>query len=393
MSPQRPFDRAIIYVLDGFGVGAAADAAAYGDAGSDTVGHIARHAGLSVPNLERLGLARISSLTGTGLPVLGAHGRMGEASAGKDTTTGHWEMAGLVVEKAFPLYPEGFPEEVLAPFRRLTGRGVLGNRAASGTEIIQELGPAHQRTGSWIVYTSGDSVFQVAAHEEVVPRSELHAACRIARGLLRGSHEVGRVIARPFVGTPGAYTRTAGRRDFAVAPSGPTLLDALAGAGHSVVAVGKIEDIFSGRGCTRALHPAGNEALMEATIRLTREDTGSGLVFTNLVDFDMKYGHRRDPQGYRDALHAFDERLPEQMDALGDRDLLVITADHGCDPTFRGTDHTREFVPLLLHGRGLRATPLGERRSFADLARTLAANFGLTWPRGTSFLDALRGGA
>jgi phosphopentomutase len=312
-----------------------------------------------------------------------------ELSAGKDTTTGHWEMMGLVVERPFPLYPNGFPAEIVEPFEKHAGRKVLGNRAASGTEIIQELGPEHLATGGPILYTSGDSVFQVAAHEDVWPPEKLWDLCRFARGLLKGEHLVGRVIARPFVGTPGHFSRTANRRDFTVEPEGETWLDRLAAAGRTVFGVGKIVDIFSGRGITDSVHTSSDAEGMRVTAEALR--TGrADVVFTNLVDFDSKYGHRNDPAGYAKNLGSLDALLPELEAALGPEDLLFVTADHGCEATDASTDHTREFVPLLAAGRPVRAdVDLGVRQGFCDLAATAGEWMGVAAPRGQSALAQL----
>lgn len=388
--------RAAVIVLDSVGVGALPDAAAYGDAGTNTLGNVARAVGgLSLPHLERLGLGNILSLAG--VPPcrrpLAFYGKMAEASAGKDTTTGHWELMGLVLREPFPTYPAGFPPEVINAFQAAIGRPVLGNKPASGTEIIAELGAEHLRTGYPIVYTSADSVFQIAAHEEVIPPEELYRYCRLARQLLTGKHAVGRVIARPFRGEPGAFFRTPRRRDFALPPPRPTLLDRLQEAGKEVIGIGKIEDIFAGRGLTEVRHTTGNQAGIRETVGALRR-ASCGLVLTNLVDYDMLYGHRNDVIGYARALAEFDAALPEIMGAVRGRDLLVITADHGCDPTTPGTDHTREYVPLLVyrpHHPGGRS--LGTRSTFADLAATLAEMFGLPAPEaGTSFWGEINHG-
>jgi phosphopentomutase len=377
--------RVVIVVCDGLGVGAAPDAKAYGDAGSDTLGHVLERFPTPLPNLEKLGLL---ALVGRGRRT-GARGKALELSAGKDTTTGHWEMMGLVVERPFPLYPNGFPAEIVEPFERYAGRKVLGNRAASGTEIIQELGPEHLATGGPILYTSGDSVFQVAAHEDVWPPEKLWDLCRFARGLLKGEHLVGRVIARPFVGTPGHFTRTANRRDFTVEPEGETWLDRLAAAGRTVFGVGKIVDIFSGRGITDSVHTGSDAEGMRVTAEALRTGRAE-IVFTNLVDFDSKYGHRNDPAGYAKNLASLDALLPELVAALGPEDLLFLTADHGCEATDVSTDHTREFVPLLAAGRPVGAdVDLGVRQGFCDLAATAGEWMGVAAPRGQSALAQL----
>ncbi len=383
-------NRFVVIVLDSVGIGEAPDAAAFGDVGCHTLGNIARTVGgLKLPNMEAMGLANIAILEGVlpQLEPLAAYGKMTEISAGKDTTSGHWELMGIEVNKAFPVYPNGFPPEVMDRYQAETGRGWLGNYPASGTVIIDELGKEHIRSGKTIVYTSGDSVFQIAAHEEVIPVDELYKICRIAREILRGKHEVGRVIARPFVGTPGNFTRTANRRDFSVKPLAPTLLDALKEAGQMVYAVGKIEDIFVGQGITDAVHTVSNMDGVDKTIAAMRTRREKGLIFTNLVDFDAKFGHRNNPQGYANALVEFDQRLPEIMDALDQGDVLVITADHGNDPTYPGTDHTREYVPILVVGAPVkRGVNIGVRSTYADLAATIADVLGVKPPpRGVSF--------
>ncbi|MCA9984928.1 MAG: phosphopentomutase [Anaerolineales bacterium] len=387
--------RAIVIVLDSVGIGEAPDAAAFGDVGSHTLGNIAQAAGgLNLPHLEALGLANIAILAGVKpqLAPAACYGKMAEVSRGKDTTTGHWELMGIHLHRAFPTYPDGFPADLMAEYARRTGRGWLGNYAASGTVIIEELGAEHMATGKTIVYTSADSVFQIAAHEEVIPVPELYEICTIARELLRGEHEVSRIIARPFVGTPGQFQRTANRRDFSVLPPEPTLLDSLKEAGLMVHAVGKIEDIFAGQGIVSAVHTKDNMAGVDETLRALRERDETGLIFTNLVDFDAVYGHRNNPAGYAGALEQFDGRLPELLAALKPDDLLVITADHGNDPTFPGTDHTREYVPILLSGAQIRrGANIGVRATFADLAATLAEYLGVSAPsQGTSFWEEIR---
>jgi len=383
-------NRFIVIVLDSVGIGEAPDAAAFGDVGSHTLGNIARAVGgLKMPNMEAMGLANIAIVEGVSpqLEPSAAYGKMAEISAGKDTTSGHWELMGIEVDRAFPLYPDGFPPEIMERYEAESGRGWLGNYPASGTVIIDELGEEHIRTGKTIVYTSGDSVFQIAAHEEVVPVDELYKICRIAREILRGEHEVVRVIARPFVGTPGNFTRTANRHDFSVPPLEPTLLDSLKEAGLMVYAVGKIEDIFTGQGITDAVHTQDNMDGVDKTIAAMREHREKGLIFTNLVDFDAKFGHRNNPEGYANALVEFDQRMPEIMDALAEDDVLVLTADHGNDPTYPGTDHTREHVPILITGAPVQAgVNIGVRSTFADLAATIADTLGVKPPpRGASF--------
>jgi phosphopentomutase len=383
--------RAIVIVLDGVGAGAAPDAASYGDAGSNTLGNLARAVGgLVVPNLERLGLGRVAPLEGVARDVTpsGAWGRMRPASAGKDSTTGHWEMCGVQVTRPFPTYPNGFPAEVIEAFAQRVGRNVLGNIAASGTAIIDRFGAEHVRTGKFIVYTSADSVFQVAAHESVVPLEGLYRACAAAREILIAPHDVSRVIARPFIGDDGHFTRTANRRDFSIAPPSETLLDALARAGIPRRGVGKVDDLFAGRSIA-AEHTAGNAAGLEAITRALREQA-SGFLLANLVDFDQLWGHRNDTAGFHEGLRAFDRALPTLLSALREDDLLFLTADHGNDPTTPSTDHSREIVPLLVAGARVRATDLGERPTFADLGATVGEWLGVSFRgRGTSFLSEL----
>ncbi len=372
-------NRAVVVVLDSLGVGELPDAAQFGDAGCHTLLHIlARMPDLALPNLRSLGLLRLLGAQDAVLPQAG-WGKMAERSRGKDTTTGHWELSGLVLDKPFPTFPHGFPDAFLERFSQAVGRPCIGNCTASGTEIIQRLGDEAVRRGALIVYTSADSVFQVAAHEEVVPLSELYAICQTARGMLTGDLAVGRVIARPFVGGQGQYVRTANRRDFSLEPAGRTMLDALQAAGRDVLAVGKISDIFAGRGITESFPTHGNEEGERALLDLLERDF-SGLLFVNLVDFDMLYGHRRDAEGYGRALEHFDRTLGEALRRLRPGDLLAVTGDHGCDPTFRGTDHTREYVPLLLHGGA--TGDLGVRTSFSDLAATVCRHLGVAWASG-----------
>jgi len=386
------FQRVIWIVLDSVGIGAMPDAAEFGDPpGADTLGNIARLRGLKVPNLERLGLGNIKSLAGIAPSEkpLAAYGRCRLASPGKDTTTGHWEMAGIHLTKPFPLYPNGFPADIMSEFERRIGRHSLGNKAASGTEIIKELGELHMRTGSPIVYTSADSVFQVAAHEEVIPLWELYKICEIARELLCGPNEVGRVIARPFVGTPGNFMRTASRHDYAVPPPKGMLLDRLAEHGVATHSVGKIFDVFLGRGIEDSEKTSNNGDGMAKTLDAMKA-TERGLIFVNLVDFDQQYGHRNDVEGYGAALEQFDQWLPHFEAAMGEDDLAIFTADHGCDPTVPGTDHTREFVPLLAAGaRVSSAADLGTRATLSDIGQTVAANFGAEIAQGTSFLNQI----
>lgn len=386
------FSRVVWIVLDSVGIGAMPDWREYlDDMPGDTLGHCAALRPLNLPNLCRMGLANIrefAHLEVAARPV-GSYGRCALGSPGKDTTTGHWEMAGIVLEKPFPLYPNGFPAEVIGEFERRIGRKTLGNRPASGTEIIKELGPRHMETGEPIVYTSADSVFQIAAHEEVIPVEEQYRICEIARDLLRGEHEVGRVIARPFVGRPGAFVRTANRHDYAVPPPPGMLLDALAANGVEVTSVGKIADVFLGRGVTRGFKTKSNADGMAKTLEALRA-APSGLIWVNLVDFDSQYGHRNDAEGYSRALEEVDAWLPSLLAALDAGDLLLLTADHGCDPTTPSTDHNREYVPLLAQGARARAgVNLGTRSSLADIGQTVAENFGVCLPAGESFLAAI----
>jgi phosphopentomutase len=396
-SPQSPFRRAIVIVMDSVGVGELPDAAAYGDQGSNTLGNIAKQIPLRIPTLRSLGLDRLVQLDHSAISAVfssstprGAYGRMAEASKGKDSVTGHWEMMGIVLDRAFPTFPNGFDASVIAEFSRLTGRGVIGNKAASGTAIIDELGPEHMRTGALIVYTSADSVFQIAAHEEIVPIPELYRDCEIAYTLVGEGLGVGRVIARPFVGAPGRFTRTSNRHDYALPPSGETVLDRATDAGVPVVAIGKIEDLFAGRGITRGNHTTGDEDGMDK-VEAEMKVVDRGLIFTNLVDFDAQFGHRNDVAGYAANLERFDARLARIIPRLRDDDLLVVTADHGNDPTTPSTDHAREYVPLLVTGAHVRPdVDLGTRRTFADLGQTLAELFGLgRMAHGTSFLRDL----
>jgi phosphopentomutase len=386
------FDRVIWIVLDSVGIGAMPDAGEYGDEGSDTLGNICNRRKLELPNLSRMGLTRIKPLAG--LPSVdhpaGAYGKCRLASPGKDTTTGHWEMAGIILEKPFPLFPRGFPADLVAEFEQKIGRKILGNKAASGTEIINELGEEHMRSGSPIVYTSADSVFQIAAHVGVIPLPELYAMCETAREMLRGPNEVGRVIARPFEGAPGHFKRTADRHDYAVPPPPGMLLDQLANHHVPVYAIGKIADIFLGRGITHSVKTKNNEDGMEKTMEAMREQP-AGLIFVNLVDFDQQYGHRNDVNGYARALEAADRWIPN-LD-LQPNDLLIITADHGCDPTTPSTDHSREYTPLLVYGQQVAADRnLGTRQSLADIGQTVAENFGVAIQSGRSFLPDIQKG-
>ena len=382
-------DRVILIVLDSVGVGELPDAEAYGDRGSDTLGNISRVVPLQLPTLRSLGLPRVARVHGMA-PVdrpLGAFGRMAERSAGKDSVTGHWEIAGIVLPKAFPTFPNGFPRELIAAFEQRIGRGTIGNKAASGTVIIDELGPEHMRTGEPIVYTSADSVFQIAAHEAVIPVRELYRICGIAYELAAEGMGIGRVIARPFVGAPGRFTRTANRHDYALPPSGTTMLDLLKAAGQPVFAIGKVQDLFAGRGITAAVHTRSDDHGVDEIENAMRAVPG-GLIFANLVDFDTLYGHRNDPEGYAANLERFDARLARLLPMLRDRDLLVITADHGNDPTTASTDHAREHVPLFVVGTRVKAgVDLGTRATFADLGQTIADVFHVgPLSNGASFL-------
>ncbi|MCZ7570662.1 MAG: phosphopentomutase [Ardenticatenaceae bacterium] len=387
--------RVVLIVLDSVGCGDALDAAMFRDEGANTLSHVAQAVGgLNLPNLSRLGLGNLTSIEGVPptAHAEGAYGRLTEVSAGKDTTTGHWELGGVILERPFPVYPNGFPPSLIAEYEARIERGTLGNYPASGTEIIKELGGEHVRTGKPIVYTSADSVFQVAAHEEVIPVGDLYRVCQVARDLLVGEHAVGRVIARPFVGQPGNFTRTERRRDFSLEPPGETILDVAKAAGLAVMGVGKIEDIFAHRGLTASKHTGNNMAGVDAIVEFLQLDR-AGLIFANLVDFDALYGHRNNPGGYADALEAFDARLPEILAAMQDQDVLIVTADHGNDPTTPGTDHTRERVPILVSGRPIQSNVnLGTRETYADVAATVADLLGVGWwGPGSSFASALVG--
>ena len=392
MEHGSSFDRIVLMVLDGAGIGAMPDAPEWGDAGSDTFGHICESREVRLPNLQSLGLGNIRPLAGVAKieKPRGAYGKCALASNGKDTTTGHWEMAGIILERAFPTYPHGFPQAVIDQFiKRTDVPGILGNIPASGTEIIKDLGAEHVRSGKPIVYTSADSVFQIAAHEEVIPLARQYEICETARDLLRGEHEVGRVIARPFLGTAGGFYRTENRHDYAVPPPRENLLPLLESHGLDVVCIGKIASIYDSAGVTQDLTAKNNEQSIDQTIRALCDNT-RGLIFSNLVDFDMLYGHRRDTEGYARALEHFDSRWPEIEAAMNEGDLLVITADHGNDPTYPGTDHTREYAPLLVFGK--RARPgvnLGTRGSLSDIGQTIAENFALGLDAGKSFLSEI----
>lgn len=384
-------------ILDGLGIGELPDAEEYGDKGSNTLKNMADAVGgLNLPNLESMGLGFLGNFRGIGRPdkVKGCYGKMAEASKAKDTTSGHWEIVGVAVDKPFPTYPEGFPSEIIDAFEKAIGRKVLGNKPASGTEIIKELGSEHMNTGSPIVYTSADSVFQIAAHEEVIPVEELYRICEIARDILQYPHNVGRVIARPFIGAEGSFSRTQRRRDYSILPFRKTVLEYLVEDGLDVVSIGKVKDIFVGKGFTKAVPVSGNNDSITKTISSFKA-IKKGLVFVTLVDFDTLYGHRNNPHGYAQALEAFDKKLPELFEIITEKDVLIVTADHGCDPTTPSTDHSREYVPLLVYGQVLkRGIDLGIRESFSDVGSTILNVFGIgtNKPRlsGTSFWGEIR---
>jgi phosphopentomutase len=390
----KKFKRVFLIVLDSVGIGELPDAAEYNDTGAHTLGHIAQKMnGLTVPNMASFGLGRIEKLQGVPAEEnpAGYFGKMKEISVGKDTSTGHWEIMGLEVKTPFKTWPNGFPDSLIRPFTEKIGRGVLGNKPASGTEILDELGEQHMKTGDVIVYTSADSVFQVAAHEEIVPLEELYEICKVARELtLDDEHSVVRVIARPFIGQPGNFTRTANRHDYSVSPPGKTVMNSLQDAGYASIAIGKISDIYAGEGVTESMKTKSNMDGVDKLLQTMKQDF-TGLSFVNLVDFDALYGHRRNPLGYGEALEAFDKRLPEIIQSLREDDLLIITADHGNDPVHHGTDHTREYVPLMVYHKGMKhGQSLGVRGTFADLGATIADNFQVTRPEiGTSFLQQL----
>lgn len=387
-------NRVILIVLDSVGVGELPDADNFGDIGSNTVGNIVKKSGgIDIPNLNLLGMGKIDGIDYLKVPqdIIGCYGKMAEVSNGKDTITGHWEIAGVQLKYPFPTYHDGFPDRIIKKFEKLTGRGVLANCAASGTEIIKQYGEEHMKTGKLIVYTSADSVFQIAAHEEIIPIEEFYSICQIARDMLQGEDLVGRVIARPFIGKPGEFTRTTNRKDFSAEPISVTILDKMKEKGLDVIAVGKIEDIFSKRGITLAEHTKSNMNGVDVTLKYMKQQN-KGIIFTNLVDFDMLYGHRNDIQGYRQAIEEFDKRLPEIIAAMGQEDLLVITADHGCDPTTESTDHSREYVPLLLYGKNIKKdVNLKIRSTFCDIASTIADIFNIenVFP-GESFFSEIR---
>ena len=386
--------RVFLIVLDSFGIGEAPDAADFGDAGTSTIKSISRSELFSAENMRRLGLFNINGLEGMGsVPCpAAAHAKMRERSMGKDTTIGHWEIAGIVSPDPLPTYPDGFPAEILDAFSEATGRGILCNKPYSGTDVIRDYGEEHLKTGDLIVYTSADSVFQIAAHEDIVPVEQLYDYCRAARKILCGRHGVGRVIARPFVGEAGSFKRTANRRDFSIEPTGKTLLDALKESGRDVIAVGKITDIFAGKGVTETIITHGNTEGMQVSLEVANRDF-DGLCFINLVDFDMVYGHRNDIDGYAKAIAEFDAWLPSFTALMGDDDALIITADHGCDPGDVSTDHTREYTPMLLFGKQINPANLGTRSSFADIAATVAEMLDVDFEcDGKSFFDLARKG-
>ncbi|GGN67658.1 phosphopentomutase [Halolactibacillus alkaliphilus] len=389
------FKRIFLVVMDSVGIGEAPDAAQFDDVGSDTLGHIAEHMkGLNMPTMGALGLSNIREIKGIEKAdkPLAHYTKMAEASNGKDTMTGHWEIMGLHIDQPFQTFPDGFPDDLLDELKEKTGRGIIGNKPASGTEILVELGEEHMKTGDLIVYTSADSVLQIAAHEDVVPIDELYAICETARKMtMNDKYMVGRIIARPFTGEPGAFERTSNRHDYALKPFGRTVMNALEDGGYDVVALGKIADIYDGEGVTQSIRTKDNDDGMEKLIQSMDEDF-HGLNFLNLVDFDAKYGHRRDPQGYGEALETFDKRLPEVLEKLNDDDLLIITADHGNDPVHHGTDHTREYVPLIVHHKGIKeGKHLPIRQTFADIGATVADNFKVDMPQyGKSFLDEIK---
>lgn len=382
--------RVFLFVLDSVGIGALPDAEKFGDVGADTMRSISKSDKFHIPNLIKLGLGNIKGLSYLGKvkEPLASFGKCAEISNGKDTTIGHYEMAGLISENPFPVYPDGFPDYIISAFEKATGRKVICNKPYSGTEVIKDYGREHLETGALIVYTSADSVFQIAAHEDIVPTETLYKYCESAREILVGKDAVARVIARPFKGNIGSFERTANRRDFSLPPHGVTMLDELSENGYDVIAVGKISDIFSDRGITRAVHSHGNKECMDASFECVKEDF-CGLCFINLVDFDMKYGHRNDVDGYAAALSEFDKDIMDFISFLRDDDLMIITADHGCDPGDVSTDHTREYTPLLVYGKNISAVSIGERESFSDIAATIEEFFGVKGKiAGKSFLSS-----
>lgn len=386
-------NRVTILVMDSVGIGELPDSEKFGDVGVNTLGNISKEmGGINLPNLVNLGLGNIDKIEGVkkSLKPIGSFGKSKETSNGKDTTTGHWEIAGLYIEEPFKTYPNGFPEHIISKFEERTGRKVLCNKPASGTEIIEILGKEHMETGNPIVYTSADSVFQIAAHEDVIPLDELYEMCRIAREILMGEDQVARVIARPFIGKPGSFTRTPNRRDYSLDPFGKTVLDKAIEGGYEVIAVGKIVDIFNGKGISKDVHTKSNMDGVDKTIEFLKKDS-KGIIFTNLVDFDAKFGHRRNVKGYKEALEELDSRIPEILESLKDDDMLIVTADHGNDPTYKGTDHTREYIPILVYGKNIKAgVNLGTRETFADIAATISDILNIEKPQyGKSFKDLI----
>lgn len=386
-------DRVILFIMDSVGIGALPDAENFGDVGANTLGNIAiSQGGIDLPNLQRLGLGNIDNIVGIE-PVqspLGAFGRSSEVSHGKDTTTGHWELAGLHLTKPFQTFPEGFPMDIIDVLENKIGRKVLGNKPASGTAILDELGEEHMKTGHPIVYTSADSVLQIAAHEDIIPLEELYSMCKIAREIMMGDNAVARIIARPFIGEPGNFVRTSNRRDYSLDPSGETVLDIAKKEGLDVIAIGKIEDIFNGKGITHSVHTKDNMDGIDKTIEYIQKDN-NGIIFTNLVEFDSHYGHRRDPKGYKKALEEMDKRIPEILDAMKDGDIIIFTADHGNDPTYKGSDHTREYIPIVIYGKQIKNNiNIGTRKSFADIATTISHIFEMpSTGKGESFKDLI----
>lgn len=386
-------NRVILFIMDSVGIGALPDAKNFGDVGANTLGNIAiNEGGINLPNLQRLGLGNIDNIVGVESieSPLGAFGRSLEVSNGKDTTTGHWELAGLHLTEPFKTFPKGFPKDIIDTLENKIGRKTLGNKPASGTAILDELGEEHMSTGYPIVYTSADSVLQIAAHEEIIPLEELYEICKIAREIMMGDNAVARIIARPFVGTPGSFTRTHNRRDYSLNPTGDTVLDIAKREGLDVIAIGKIEDIFNGKGITEAVHTIDNMDGIDKTIEYIQKSS-KGIIFTNLVDFDSKYGHRRDPKGYKEALENLDMRIPEILDSMNDDDIIIFTADHGNDPTYKGSDHTREYIPIVIYGNKIKQNVnIGTRKSFADIAATISDIFEIqSTGNGESFKDII----
>lgn len=387
-------NRVIMIILDSLGVGGLPDSEKYGDIGVNTLNNIAKNVNsFNIPNLINLGIGNLEGLTHVPnkTDAIGAFGRAMEISNGKDTTMGHWEIAGLQIYEPFNTYPNGFPDEIIKPFEEKTGRKVICNLPASGTTVIEEFGPRHMESGDLIVYTSADSVFQIAAHEDIVPLEDLYRYCEIAREMLRGRYLVARVIARPFVGAPGSFERTSNRHDYSVKPFGKTVLDNIKDVSKDVIAVGKIVDIFDGEGITESVHTVSNMDGVDKTIEYIKRQN-NGLIFTNLVDFDAKFGHRRNIEGYKDALEEFDARLPEIMESLKPNDILILTADHGNDPSYKGTDHTREYIPIIVYGNNIKSNVnIGTRKTFADIAASIAEILEVKAPlHGESFYNIIR---